>query len=234
MKEPKVAIITAASRGMGAACARELANRGYKLALMSRSTEAEDLASELGGFGITGSVTEETDIRRLVTVTLEKYGRIDAVVNNTGHPAKGELLDIQDEDWHKGLDLLLLNVVRMSRLVTPVMELQGGGGFVNISSFTMRMPSLPMPVSSVLRAALSSFTKLYADRYARANIRMNCILPGYVENYEISDETRQAIPMNRPAQLQEIARTVAFLLSDEAGYITGQSVTVDGGLTRSY
>ncbi len=240
MTEAPVALVTAASRGMGAAIARELAERGYRLVLMSRSDDvlrlADDLAAStanLGTVGLTGSVTEAEDLERLVASALNHFGRIDAVVNNTGHAAKGELLTIADDDWHAGLDLLLLNVVRMARLVTPIMEKQGGGAFVNISTFAAIEPSLVFPVSSSLRAALGSFTKMYTDRYGSAGIRMNNVLPGYIETYETSNTIREAIPLKRQGSAEEIAKTVAFLLSEDAGYITGQNIRVDGGLTRS-
>src|SRR5215212_3264066 len=109
----KVAIVTAAGSGMGAACARELASRGYAVALMSPSGKAEDLAKEIGGLGFTGSVTEVADLESLVGETLERYGRIDGVVNSTGHPASGDILDLTDDEWHEALDLVLLNVVRI-------------------------------------------------------------------------------------------------------------------------
>lgn len=233
MAEPKVAIVTAAGRGIGAACALELAAKGYRLALMARSPEVVQLAQELKGFGRMGSVTEERDLNVLVAETMKIYGRIDAVVNNTGHPAKGDLLSITDADWHSGLDLLLLNVVRMARLVTPVFVQQGHGAIVNISTLWAVEPGLSFPVSSSLRAALANFTKLYADKYAESGIRMNNILPGFIENYEISDDVRETIPMKRAGRLNEIAKTAAFLLSEDAGYITGQNIRVDGGLTRS-
>ena len=229
----KAAIVTAAGSGMGAACARELASRGYAVALMSPSGKAEALAKELGGLGLTGSVTEEADLQSLVGETLDRYGRIDGVVNSTGHPASGEILELTDEQWHDTLDLVLLNVVRMARLVTPAMRRQGGGAFVNISTFSAFEPSPAFPLSSSLRAALAGFTKLFADRYAAEGIRMNNILPGFIESFGIDDETRESIPMRRQGSVTEIAKTAAFLLSEDAGYVTGQNIRVDGGLTRS-
>jgi NAD(P)-dependent dehydrogenase (short-subunit alcohol dehydrogenase family) len=229
----KVAVVTAAGSGMGAACARELAQRGYRVALMSPSGKAGELAEELGGFGLAGSVTEGGDLESLVGEALERYGRIDGVVNSTGHPPSGDILDLTDDEWHEALDLMLLNVVRIARLVTPAMVRQGGGAIVNISTFSAFEPSPAFPLSSSLRAALAGFTKLYADRYAPEGLRMNNILPGYMENFEIDQETLHSIPMQRQGALTEIAKTAGFLLSDDSGYITGQNIRVDGGITRS-
>lgn len=233
MSKQRVAIVTAAGRGIGAACARELADCGYHVVLMSRSDGATALAKELGGVGVVGSVTEVSDLQRLVALTLEKHGRVDAVVNNTGAAPKGPLLEIDDDDWHAGLDLLVLNVARMARLVTPVMAKQGGGALVNISTLGAEEPDDRFPVSSTLRAALSAYTKLYADRYATAGIRMNNILPGFVDSYEVDEETRLEIPMQRTGTVTELAKTAAFLLSSDSGFITGQNIRVDGGLGRS-
>ena len=233
MTDKKTAIITAAGKGMGAAIARELAANGYDVALMSNSGGAVALAEELGGIGMTGSVTDNGDLEALVGKTMATYGRVDAVVNNTGHAPKGPLLEISDEAWHLGLDLLLLNVVRMARLVTPLMQKQGGGAIVNISTFAVFEPDPAFPVSCSLRSALASFAKLYADRYASDGIRMNNILPGFVDNYPESDENLNRIPMGRYARIGEIAKTVRFLLSTDAGYLTGQNIRVDGGITRS-
>jgi NAD(P)-dependent dehydrogenase (short-subunit alcohol dehydrogenase family) len=229
----KVAVVTAAGSGMGAACARELARRGYRVALISPSGRARELAGELGGFGLAGSVTEGGDLESLVGETLDRYGRIDGVLHNTGHPPTGEILELTDDEWHEALELVVLNVVRIARLVTPVMVRQGGGAIVNISTFSAFEPSPAFPLSSSLRAALAGFTKLYSDRYAAQGIRMNNILPGYIENFEIDEETRRSIPMQRQGSLAEIARTAAFLLSEDSDYITGQNIRMDGGLTRS-
>jgi NAD(P)-dependent dehydrogenase (short-subunit alcohol dehydrogenase family) len=233
MSNQKVAIVTAASRGMGAAIARRLAKDGFRMALMSRSEEIFELAEELGGLGHIGSVMEIADLDRLVERTTEAFGRIDALVCNTGHPPKGDLLSLSDDDWHEGLDLVLLNVIRMARLVTPWMERQGAGGIVAVSTFGAVEPSLAFPVSSALRAGLGAFVKLYADRYGEAGIRINCVLPGFVETYQVAEEVRNQIPLGRVGFTEEIAGTVSFLLSADAAYLTGQSIRVDGGITRS-
>lgn len=233
MESERVAIVTAAGRGIGEACARRLADDGYTPVLLSKSGAAVDVAEELGGVGFEGSVTDPDDLAALVEAAEERYGRIDAVVNNTGHPATGDLLDISDTDWHDGLDLVLLNVVRMARLVTPVMRERGGGAIVNISTFSAFEPSAQFPVSSVLRAGLGSFTKLYADQHASDDIRMNAVLPGFTDSYEVDDDTLGEIPMGRPAATGEIADAVAYLVSPDASYVTGQNLRVDGGFTES-
>jgi NAD(P)-dependent dehydrogenase (short-subunit alcohol dehydrogenase family) len=141
-------------------------------------------------------------------------------------------LDIEDDKWVQGNDMMVMSVVRMSRLVTPVMERQGKGAILNITTFAAFEPSLIFPVSCVYRAGVGAFTKLYSDRYAEAGIRMNALLPGFVDSLDHSEETAQKVPMKRVGSVEEVAKTAAFLLSDDAGYITGQNIRVDGGITR--
>lgn len=234
MSERPVALVTAASRGIGAACARTLAARGYRVSLLARSEAVHALAADLSGIATAGSVEDAADLARAVESTLSAFGRIDALVNNTGHPAKGDLLTLDDLAWQQGFALILQSVVRTARLVTPVFLRQGGGAVVNISSLWAVEPHLDAPVSSTLRASLSSFTKLYADRYAADRIRMNCVLAGFVDTYPVAEKFSKAIPMQRVAKPEEVARVAAFLLSDDAAYITGQSLRADGGLTRSF
>ena len=166
-------------------------------------------------------------------MTMDAHGCINGVVNSTGHPPKGSLLDIPDDDWHQGLDIVFLNVVRLARLVTPIMLDQGGGSIVNISTYAAFEPEHHFPISASLRAALASFTKIYADNHANNNIRMNNILPGFINSLPEVESFRTRIPMGRYGTVEEIAETAAFLLSSGSGYITGQNLRVDGGITRS-
>lgn len=229
----KVAIITAASGGMGAAISRKFHALGYRLAIMSNSERIIPIAEELNASFIQGSVTDKEDLKKLVDLTVSEFGRVDVVVNNTGHPPKADLLDLSDDDWQSGLDLVILSVTRMAQLIVPIMQKIGGGSIINISTFAAFEPSLSYPVSCTMRAALGSYCKLFADRYGSDNIRMNNILPGFINSYPVDGETLGKIPLNREGTVEEIANSVAFLASDESGYITGQNIKVDGGLGRS-
>ena len=141
MSEEKVALITAGGSGMGAAAARKLAKDGYRIAVLSSSGKGEALATELGGVGVTGSNQSHDDLKRLVDLTMEKWGRVDALVNPAGHGPRAQILEITDDDWHRGMDIYFLSAVRPIRLVTPIMEAQGGGAIVNISRAWAFQPS---------------------------------------------------------------------------------------------
>jgi NAD(P)-dependent dehydrogenase (short-subunit alcohol dehydrogenase family) len=229
----RVAIITAGGSGMGAAAARRLAADGFKVAVLSSSGKGEALAKELGGFGVTGSNQSNDDLRRLVDGTFERWGRVDVLVNSAGHGPRAPILDITDEQWHTGLDVYLMGVIRSARLVVPIMQRQKGGAIINISTAWAFEPSAMFPTSAVFRAGLASYTKIFADTYAAENIRMNNVLPGWIDSLPATEERRQGVPMQRYGRSEEIAATIAFLASEGAGYITGQNIRVDGGLTRS-
>jgi len=229
----KVAIVTAGGSGMGAAAARRLAKDGYQVAILSSSGKGEALAKELGGLGVTGSNLSQDDMKRLVDQTVDRWGRIDALVNSAGHGPRAPILDITDEDWHRGLDVYFLSAVRAIRLVTPVMQAQKSGAIVNISTAWAFEPDAMFPTSAMARAGLAAFTKIFVDKYAPDNIRMNNVQPGWIDSLPATDERRQRVPMQRYGTSEEIAGTIAFLLSADAGYITGQSIRVDGGVTKS-
>ena len=229
----KVAMIVGGGSGMGAAAVRKLSADGFEVAVMSSSGKGEALAKELGGFGFTGSNLEPDDLKRFVDGALDRFGRIDAVVSSTGHGPKGDILDIADADWQRGMDYYFLNVVRIARLVTPVMQAQGCGALVNITTYATFEPEAAYPTSGVFRAGLSAFTKLFADKYAADNIRMNNVLPGFIDSLPAKVDQRGRIPLGRYGKMAEVAELIAFLASDKSSYITGQNIRIDGGMTRS-
>jgi NAD(P)-dependent dehydrogenase (short-subunit alcohol dehydrogenase family) len=198
-----------------------------------RRREGEALAKELGGVGVTGSNRSNDDLVRLVGLAMERWGRIDVLVNSAGHGPRAPVLDLSDEDWHTGLDVYLMNVIRPTRLVTPIMLKQRAGTIINISTFAAFEPDPLFPTSAVFRAGLAAFTKLFADKHAADNVRMNNVLPGFIDSLPETEERRQRIPMQRYGKSEEVAATIAFLASPGAGYITGQNIRVDGGITRS-
>jgi len=233
MTSRKVAIITAGGSGMGAGAARRLAQDGFEIAVLSSSGKGEALAKEFGGIGVTGSNQSNDDLRRLVDATMERWGRVDVLVNSAGHGPRAPILELSDEDWHQGMEVYFLNVVRPTRLVTPIMLEQKSGVIINISTFAAFEPDPVFPTSGVFRAGLAAYTKLFADRYAAQNLRMNNVLPGFIDSLPEKSEFKGRIPMERYGKTDEIAATIAFLASEGAGYITGQNIRVDGGITRS-
>ncbi len=230
----KVALITAGGSGMGADAARRLATDGFKVGILSSSGKGEALAAELGGVGVTGSNQSNDDLQRLVDAAMAHWGRIDVLVNSAGHGPRAPVLELTDEDWHRGMEVYFLNAVRPTRLVTPIMQAQGGGSIINISTFAAFEPDPVFPTSGVFRAGLAAFTKLFADKYAAENIRMNNVLPGFIDSLPEKEEFKARIPMGRYGRsYDEIASVISLLASEGGGYITGQNIRVDGGITRS-
>lgn len=233
MSDTRVALITAGGSGMGAAAARRLAADGYHVAILSSSGKGEALAQELGGVGVTGSNQSPDDVQRLVDAAMARWGRIDALVNSAGHGPRAPILELTDDDWHRGMEVYFLNAVRPMRLVVPIMAAQGGGAVVNISTAWAFEPSAMFPTSAVFRAGLASYIKVVADTYAPQQVRINNVLPGWIDSLPATDARRDSVPMQRYGKAEEVAATIAFLLSDGGAYITGQNIRVDGGLGRS-
>lgn len=232
----KVAIVTAASRGIGAGCAKELAAQGYTVSLMARSKNILNLAQELDGIAVQGSISVFEDLERLVQGTLDKFGRIDAVVNSFGDPPRLDLLDIDEQMWNDNFEMLFLSVVRIAKLVTEPMRKQGGGSIVNISACDSQEPELGTPFSGTLRLAMEGFTKLYAKRYKADHIRINSVAPFFVAD-SVEELEGWNVPSDlmwgRPATYSELAKTVAFLVSDDAKFITGITLKVDEARSAS-
>ncbi len=229
----KVAIVTAGGSGIGAATARRFAKEGYGIAILSPSGKGEALAKTLGGIGLTGSNQSNEDLKRLVDLVVEKWGRIDVLVNSASHGPRKPILEISDEDWHAGFDIYFLSAVRPTRLVTPIMQTQKSGVIINISTAWICEPDARFPTSVVARSGLAAFTKIFADAYAGYNIRMNNVLPGSIDTIAVNKERQNTVPLRRYGTSEEVAATIAFLASEGAAYITGQNIRVDGGATRS-
>ncbi len=233
MSEKPVALIVGGGSGIGADTARKLTETGYDVAVMSSSGKGEALGNALGGLGFTGSNLVPEDLRRFVDAALDRFGRIDGLVNCTGHGPKGPIMEISDEDWHLGMDYYFLNVVRAARLVLPTMQAQKSGSIVNISTFAVFEPDPDFPTSAVFRASLAGYTKLFSTKFAAQGIRMNNVLPGFIDSLPEKADRVDRIPAGRYARVRELSDTIAFLISDSSSYITGQNIRVDGGLTAS-
>ena len=229
----KNAILIAAGSGMGADAAKFLASKNYNIAILSSSGKGEKLAKSLGGIGYTGSNFSEKDIKSLVDKAFSQWGRVDVLINSAGHGPKGGILEITDNQWKIGMETYFLNVVRATRIITPIMQKQKNGSIINISSFATFEPDENFPTSGVFRAGLSSFTKLYSNIYAKDNIRMNNVLPGFINSLPEKDEFIKKIPLNRYGKVNEVSSLIELLASDAGAYITGQNIRIDGGITKS-
>ena len=229
----KIALLIAAGSGMGADAAKRLSKDGFKIGIMSSSGKGEQLARKLNGIGFTGSNMNPKDIKKFIDIVIKKWGRIDVLVNSAGHGPKDEILKISDDEWFTGMETYFLNVVRAIRIITPIMKKQKNGSIINISTYAVFEPEKSFPTSGVMRAALSSFTKIYADKYAKFNIRMNNILPGFIDSLKPKKEFIERVPLKRVGRVKEISSVISLLASKDGSYITGQNIRVDGGVTRS-
>ncbi len=253
----KIALVTAASRGLGRAVALELAQEGARLAICSRNEEAiKHVAAEIRArtgtdvLEMAADVTDAAQIERMVTETIKHYGRIDVLFANAGGPPTGQFMQLSDEQWQNAVNLNLMSVVRLCRAVLPVMRQKRSGRIVIDTSFTVKQPLDNLILSNAIRAGVTGLAKTLSNEVAKDNITVNCICPGYtlterMENVvldrakredisrdEAARATTAAIPLGRFAAVEEFAAPAVFLMSERASYITGVSLTVDGGWTR--
>ncbi|MCW5622423.1 MAG: 3-oxoacyl-ACP reductase FabG [Burkholderiales bacterium] len=248
MAASKVALVTGGSRGIGAAIVQTLAQAGYAVAFSyrARKAEADELAAAMRAQGhdvlaLACDVVQAEQTARLVSETVGKYGRIDALINNAGtHVPNVAFADLGDEDWARVIEVNLTAPFRLVRAVLPIMRKQGSGHIVNLSSnVTLRAPA-GYGVYTVSKAGLDAFTKILAKEEGRHGIRVNGVGPGPIrtdmlqESFDAIGEARanaflQSLTLGRMGEPHEIASVVAFLLSDAASYMTGQIVYVNGG-----
>jgi NAD(P)-dependent dehydrogenase (short-subunit alcohol dehydrogenase family) len=238
----RVAIVTGASRGIGAACARELAQRGYAVALLARSEpDLERVASDIRAAGqealvAVADVRRQADLERAVTATREALGGIDVLVNNAGViPPEKEIYDVSLEEWDDAHNILLRAPWILSSLVYPAMKERGGGSIINISSVSGLRHNEGELLYTLPKAGLIMLTKICAKEWARDNIRVNCVAPGWVRtdmSADFLDEfpaERKLNMLNTVVQTSEVAKLVAYLVAGEARPITGETIRIDAG-----
>ena len=242
----KTAIITGGGRGIGRAITLALAQKKFNVVItyVTRRDRCEQTATDVGILGcealvVQADVTQRESVRRLISTASEKFGTIDVLVNNAGILQQKPFNTISDEEWDTMLATNLKSVFLCSQEVMPVMTKQGGGSIINISSSGGQLGGMLAVHYAVSKAGVISLTRSLARVGAPDRIRVNCVTPGLIETEmsqkEIHSEVGQQkiskeIPLRRAGQVEEVATAVAFLASDEASYITGQSINVNGGL----
>jgi NAD(P)-dependent dehydrogenase (short-subunit alcohol dehydrogenase family) len=229
------ALVVGGSSGIGAAAARALARDGHRVAVLARSEKTDAVAEEIGGLAIRGDYTAAGVIEDAVAQVVATWGRLDVVVLSGGHGPKGSMTELGVDDFAAGFDLYFYNVVRAAHAALPHMRAQGGGAIVSVSSASPTEPSPRFPTSMVARAAMTTWTKLFSTEVAADGVRVNNVLPGYTvaDPAAVPAEWTATIPAGRAASYDEVGRVIAFLASDDAAYITGENLKVDGGFTRS-
>jgi 2-hydroxycyclohexanecarboxyl-CoA dehydrogenase len=242
----RIAIVTGAGQGIGRAIAEKLAAGGATVVVTDiNEATAKETAAAIGGgaVGIRTDVTSRESVDAMVEQVRAQFGRIDVLVNNAGWDKAGPFVDSDPADWDRVIAINLYGVLNTSKAVLPVMAAQSGGTVVNLASDAGRVGSSGEAVYSAAKAGVIGFTKAVAREMARHQVNANCVCPGPTDtalfasiggdNPKLREALTKAIPLRRLAQPEDLANAVAFLASDDAAYITGQTVSVSGGLTMS-
>ena len=237
----RTAIVCGASSGMGLATAEALAREGANVSMFARRREVLDREAErLGALAVRGDVTNPADLRRLVDRTVEAFGGIDILVNNSGGPPRSPAVGLTDDDVESAVELLLLSVIRLTELCLPQLERSGHGRVINIESSTVREPADNLALSNALRPGVIGWAKMLGREIGPKKITVNSIAPGRIETprlMEVYAERSRAsdmeqIPLRRFGRPEEVADVICFLASDRGSYVTGAVIPVDGGMTR--
>jgi 3-oxoacyl-[acyl-carrier protein] reductase len=257
--QDKVAIVMAASKGLGRACATALAAEGARVTIGARGTQALDAtaqeiqkATRSRVLAVPTDVTKAEDVEAIVAATVGEFGRIDILVNNAGGPPAGNFASFGDAQWQAAFELNLLSTVRLVRLVLPHMRKTGSGRIITIVSTSVKQPIDGLLLSNAIRSGVVGLAKTLSVELAPDNITVNNVCPGRIltdrlrQIYHINERVQQGVseeavlkemaqdvPMGRVGKPEELGALVAFLASQQAAYITGTTIQVDGGLVRS-
>jgi 3-oxoacyl-[acyl-carrier protein] reductase len=235
----RTAIVCGASAGIGLAIAEAFAAEGANVAMFARRREIlEREAERLGALAVRGDVTNPADLRRLVDRTLEAFGGIDILINNSGGPPRTPALGLTDEQVESAVELLLISAIRLTELCLPELERSGHGRVINIESSSVREPIENLALSNAVRPGVIGWAKTLGREVGPRNITINTIAPGRIETARLAGanlrpEDVERIPLRRLGQANEVASVVCFLASDAASYVTNAVIPVDGGMTRS-